>query len=485
MPVIPLFGIGNKGKSSDVIAQRRINLYAEKPSDSDKSDMVLYGRPGLNPALFTDNDPGYGGGPIRGIIVAQRVVDPGLASQQTIDIVFGAVGNKAITSANNASGFQVTDNVFHTTDGPMIYADNGAQIMAVDGRTSYFANYAAGGYLQTEAGVLTITGIPAGATSVCTLAGRFIVNDPSNKGRFYWSAPLDHTSWNGLDFATAESFPDPLAAVYAWRGELILFGTQSLEFWAPTSDGFARTGGSGAAWGLVDQQTIQDVDGRLFFLARNSGSDVKVVALEGYQPQPISNPDVEYDINRNLSGAPPVACVIRKGGITFYVLNLAEKTWAYNATSGEWDEWQTEDGRFAGQYTFYAHGRQSVTDYRTAAVWGVDQDAYVDGDANIIRELVTRHVFDDMKRKTVWRLELDMETGVGELGEDDPQVMLQISRDGGHTFGDWLSMSLGAIGQYGKPIVWRRLGRSRDFVFKFRVADPVKVVFIGASIEIE
>jgi hypothetical protein len=482
MPLLPLFGKGVKAKSSNVIAQRRVNLYTERPGDADKSDTVLYSRPGLYPNHFTNNGTGYGGGPIRGLIVAQRVVNPNTPTQQTIDIVFGAIADKAIVSVNNPDRFLAADAVFATTNGPMCYADDGAVVLGVDGRSAYVGNYSIGSSTQVDISSV-VAGFPYGATSVCSIASRFVANDPSNKGRFWWSAPLDYTSWTGTDFATAESFPDPLAAVYAWRGELILFGTAGLEFWAPTASGFARTGGSGAAWGLVSQETICDVDGQLFFLARNAGSDAKVVALNGYQPQAVSDPDVEYDINRSLTG-PVSATVIRKAGNTFYVLRLGTKTWAFNATSGEWDEWQTGDGNFIGKIAFFAYGRQSVTSSENAEVYGVDADAYQDGNISMVRELQTRHLFNDLERLTEWELRLDTETGVSTDTGVDAQVMLQVSRDGGHTFGDEMWQALGRIGDYARQLVWSRLGRSRDFVFRFRVSDPVKVVFIGVSLRI-
>jgi hypothetical protein len=483
MPLLPLFGRGVKAKSSNVIAQRRVNLYTERPSDSDKSDVVLYSRPGLYPNYFTSNGAGYGGGPIRGLAVAQRIVSPGTSAQQLIvDVVYAAIADKSVVSVNNPGGFDYITDAFQTTTGPMIYADDGAVILSVDGISAYVGDYSAGGTAQTDIAT-TVPNFPFGATSICSLASRFIANDPSNKGRFWWSAPLDYTSWNGTDFATAESFPDPLEAVYSYRGELILFGTSSMEFWAPTSDGFARTGGSGAAWGLVSQETLCDVDGQLFFLARNAGSDAKVVALNGYQPQAVSDPDVEYEINKNLTG-PISATVIRKAGNTFYVLRLGTKTWAFNATSGEWDEWQTGSDNFVGRFAFFAYGRQSVTSAVNAEVYGVDADSYVDGTVDMVRELQTRHVFHDMDRLTVHELRLDAETGVSTHDGVDAQVMLQISRDGGHTWGNELWQSLGRLGDYGKPLVWTRLGRARDFVFRFRVSDPVKVVFIGVSLRI-
>ena len=63
----------------------------------------------------------------------------------------------------------------------------------------------------------------------------------------------------------------------------------------------------------------------------------------------------------------------------------------------------------------------------------------------------------------------------------NPQAMLQVSRDGGFTYGNEMWTSFGQIGQYLRRAEWRRLGVSRNFVFKFRITDPVKVVLMSAA----
>jgi hypothetical protein len=58
--------------------------------------------------------------------------------------------------------------------------------------------------------------------------------------------------------------------------------------------------------------------------------------------------------------------------------------------------------------------------------------------------------------------------------------MMQISRDGGRTWGAEMWRSFGAVGNYTARAIWHRLGRSRDWTFKFRVTDPVKTIFVAA-----
>ena len=62
----------------------------------------------------------------------------------------------------------------------------------------------------------------------------------------------------------------------------------------------------------------------------------------------------------------------------------------------------------------------------------------------------------------------------------NPQLMMQISRDGGHEWGAEIWRDIGAMGKYKARAVFNRLGRTRDWLFKFRVTDPVKTVFVAA-----
>jgi hypothetical protein len=75
-----------------------------------------------------------------------------------------------------------------------------------------------------------------------------------------------------------------------------------------------------------------------------------------------------------------------------------------------------------------------------------------------------------------------MEAGVGLVSGQgsNPVILLEISKDGGHTWSQPHPASLGAIGEYKKRAIWNRLGQARDWLFRFTVTDPVKTVFVAA-----
>jgi hypothetical protein len=86
----------------------------------------------------------------------------------------------------------------------------------------------------------------------------------------------------------------------------------------------------------------------------------------------------------------------------------------------------------------------------------------------------------------VAQFSVELEAGVGRTtGQgDDPQVALRYSDDGGHTWSNELWTSAGAVGQYKRRAVWRRLGLARTRTFQVVISDPVKVTLVGAYLEV-
>jgi hypothetical protein len=111
-----------------------------------------------------------------------------------------------------------------------------------------------------------------------------------------------------------------------------------------------------------------------------------------------------------------------------------------------------------------------------------------DLDTRYIRRLRRApHVANENKRTFYRTFELDLERGVGlATGQgSDPLVMLRLSRDGGHTWGEALLMSAGAMGAYTQRAVARRLGHARDVVFEVTVSDPVAWSLVQAWLDLE
>ncbi len=96
----------------------------------------------------------------------------------------------------------------NTSSGNVSLADNGLQLVIVDGNYGYIFTLATHSFSQiTSSGFL-------GADTVCFIDGYFIFNRP-NTEQYYISNLYDGATEDGLDFASAEGAPDLLVSLIA------------------------------------------------------------------------------------------------------------------------------------------------------------------------------------------------------------------------------------------------------------------------------
>ena len=531
---IPLFGIGNQAKSVNVNDQERLNLYVEVNEDPEKHVLTMYGTPGLLAFL------NFGAFPSRGwyqlgnfnYIVNRdkfyRVANDGsytqvgtlLTDSGRVDISDNGVQIMVVDGPNGyIYGVDLTPKTISTitrvgTTATLTTAEphvlsTGMQI-TVSGASPAQYN---GTFTITATGSNTLTYVMAsdpgssaspvgsyviasafaqisdadfpGADTVTFLNQRFIITEP-NSGKFWCSQLIDGSSFDGLDFATAEFAPDNLVRCMADSGQLYLYGTTTTEIWGDSGAAdfpYAKVGGGAVEWGLEARWSLAKYMNSMAFLGRNRLGQVQVCLMAGAQVQPISNPQVEAEFTTygDTSNATGFAYMVN--GHPFYQINFPTvgKSWLYDGQSRSWSRLQSSGGLHRVQGAVQLLGTIYGADYQNGKLYKIEPDVYTDDGQPIAREFVSRHqsIGDFTFIPELW---LEMESGVGlQSGQgSDPQVMMQISRDGGHTWGNELWRSFGRVGQYLYRAVWRRLGRSRDWVFKFRVTDPVKVVFVAA-----
>jgi hypothetical protein len=172
---------------------------------------------------------------------------------------------------------------------------------------------------------------------------------------------------------------------------------------------------------------------------------VQVYELAGHSVRSISTPDLSDAINSYGTLGDAKGDFYSEDEHNFFVLSFpaAGKTWMYDAFASDivgtpvWSELSSNGGRHLIDLIFPLVNKAYAADYGAAKIYLLDKTAYTDNGMAIRREVDTRHFFKDYDRVTVDEIVADMETGVGlAVGQGvDPQVMMQISRDGGRTFG--------------------------------------------------
>jgi hypothetical protein len=457
-----LFGVSTYGKSKNVTAQSRVNCYIEIQPGDDRARVAIYGTPGLD--LFAS----FGDTPIRGVY-------------QRGDLLY-AVHRGTFYEVNNA-GVITSRGTIGTTSGRVYMSDNGTQLMLTDGTAGYIYNFNTLVFTQ-----IVDVDYP-GASTVTWQDGYFIVNQP-NSQRFYISAINDGLAWDALDFASAESNPDNIVAVATDNSNLYLFGSVSTEFWTNTGNvdfPFERVSGGAIEWGCAAVNSIVKYDNSLAFLAKNRMGEVIVARMQGYLPQRISTPEIEHIINNYSAVSDATSISYMLGGHPMLQVNFPTggQSWLYDGLSNCWSQVQSYGlTRHRANIGVNYLDRIMVTDYTNGNLYRLNANSYTDNGQPIEMEIISRHVDAEDRRLIVDQLILDMETGVGLItGQgSNPQIMLAVSKDGGHEYGAEQWVSFGAIGQYRKRAVWRRQGIARDWTFKFRITDPVKRVIFGVQL---
>lgn len=385
--------------------------------------------------------------------------------------VYAVIGSYIyrITSAGTAVAL---GNVFGS--GPVEMSASITEIHIAASASGYVLN------IDTEV-VTTITDVdyPNGKTSAFQ-NGRFITDDPTPGvgGRFYFSGLLDGSSWNALDFATAERKSDDAVAVWSYGDTLIIFGTRSVEFWQGVADGFLPVPGALLPIGLGARYSVAEAAGSVFFLD-NEG---QVREMRGYQTAVVSTPAVNSLIAAD-SDAEATAYVYE--GRTVYEISTSTDTVCYDATTSAligkpvWFKRSTADSRHKLKGSCFAYGKVLTLGYDDGKVYELTRDAMPDA-----REFTLQVPVDDDARRWLILDEVELigRTGTGAIPDVDPKVMLRVSRDNGYTYGEEKWAGLGTVGQYDKRVRWRRFGRAQQMAMKFRMTDQYDWTVTGVRL---
>lgn len=466
----PFVGGSNTARSNSFAAEVCINLYPEIGNDKTKTGAMLVGTPGKRLWL------NLVGGNIRGMLKFDAVSSLIVCGANLYQVTTGAVAT-LVGTLDNAST-------------PVSMASNGTQVMIVTGPNGYI-------FLPATNTLTPIVSAEfVGADTVQFTDGYFAFNKPGT-GQFQITQ-LYGTSIAPLDFATAEGAPDLLLSLLVDHREVWLFGETSTEVFFNSGNvdfPFERINGVFIEQGCAAKFSPAKMDNTVYWLTSDERGQGMVQRAQGYSPQRVSTHALEFALSQMPRIDDAVAYTYQQEGHSFYVLNFptAQQTWVFDAATNLWHEraWRDpasgalKQDRAICQMAFA--GETIVGDWETGKLYALDLDYFTDNGDPIARVRSCPHISSsDYKQQFFASLQVDMQTGVGLTSGQgsDPKAMLQWSTDGGYSWSNELWASIGKIGERRSRVKWRRLGRSRDRVFRVTITDPVRVAIIGASVQL-
>lgn len=533
---IPFIGPTYTGRSRSIDASRAVNFYVEVSSGGDNaaspvsligtSGTLLWKRIGANPIRAMYRFGGY-------LFIVSGTTLYRVDSDETITEVGSLNTNSGpiLFADNGISAQGVGGNQMILSDGTYGYLynllDNSIQLHPSPNFPTPVKSLAyMDGYIIASGGNMGITTSELyDASTYNGLAIAAAIATPDNiqstinlHQQLFIIKEYSTEVWYNTGIATQDG--SPFARV---SGAVMDYGTLS-----PYS--VAR--GNNSIFFLA-QQRIGD----------GSGSFVGVVELNGYTPQVISPQSITYKLSHLTDRSDAIAFCYNDEGHTFYQLTFPSDncTFVYDTHSKMWHERSTftvksevefdavtgaptpktalpntVNRHLANCYSFY-NGKHLVGDYRTGNIYEMSSNYYDDNGEPIISVRSSFPVIDKNDYQNIFtsKLTVSAETGVGDgswslnaqgIGEladgtifadgltyagavleistaGNPTAMLSWSNDGGKTWSNDYPAAMGKLGEYGTRLVWRRLGMSRDRVYRIRIASAVKKVLIGAAVE--
>jgi hypothetical protein len=475
----PIHGGFYVGRAKAAADAQCINLYLQKNETGEGKDKagVLMNAPGLDVLLTTSTFP-----------------HRGAHWFDATAVLFVVAGN---TCYSVSSGF-VAASVFTlaTASGPVDIVDNATYIAVCDGTTTLYV---------WNVGTSTLTSVAMpftpGVVKLSYQDGFFLANLVGTQ-QFAQSNLNDPTTWNALNFSSADGQPDNVVTSIDFNRECWLLGTDSAEVWINAglaNFAFQRLQGVWLEQGCAAAYSVAKTPKHIVWLGRSERGTGVVWRTDGYSAVRMSTHALEQQFATYAKISDAQAYTYEQEGHLFYVITFptGNETWAFDFASGHWAKrasFNANTGLFnrerANSFA-YAHGRLVVGDYVNGNLYGLNLDSYTDG--GVQRKWVRswRALPEPVDEPMNFdKLVIDMERGITTPAGANPQVVLRWSDDGGNTWSNERFQQAGQTGETGFRVQFNRLGQTRenvglDRIFELSSTDQFRVAISGAQLDVE
>lgn len=477
MPEFTLLGTNYAAREPAVSAERRLNVYYDSMRDEpEKGPIACYAVPG---AQYHSNPAGL---PPRGVLYV-----PGES------ILFAMFGNSlwGMSTSGTWTLYGSTSESSSIGSAQVTLVDQGFSLVVLASTLMYVLNYSTWAWSS-----MTSTVTPLGITPnrvAAYLGGYVLAGTNADSCKYYWTnaggMPDVAGSWDALNVNSAYKKGDPINNITAYKDCAILFGSHSIEFHGLTGDSnsaFGPIAGSVVEVGNAYRFNPRVVGDSVIFLGRPMDGSLRYYKITGYSVEDITPPGLVYRLSNLKANATTGSTgTFSLGQNNFYYHRVAGTdengfTVMYSLQTGLWYDLEgvVPDTTFPFAYMGTVPS-STVTGYAkpTTFAFGDEGEVYI-FDEDIARwdgkhyrkQIVSGHLTDKFKGNTLKVNRVRVEAASGLLG--DPQTfILEVSRDGGRTWGRELWCDTGAKGEYNKTLEWRRLGVAKDFVFRLTMPE--------------
>lgn len=328
------------------------------------------------------------------------------------------------------------------------------------------------------------------ATLAGFIGGYFLVFDITT-GTVYQSDLYDGLTFDPLNFFQRNTQADDWNGFYVTSlGRIFLPGSKTRDNYENIGTfpiPFAPSAAGLQPEGIAAPFSISEAGAFTCWLGtagQNGG--YRVYAASGYRAEAISTEAIDFALSQ--ASQDEIATATGESytdqGAVFYLLYVGDTTYTFDFSSGQWHTRRSFVNATSGELgpwrcTWHCFGfnKHLWLDATTGVIYESDISFPSDVDGLVIqRERTTPSVFVN-SYLDIGEIELKVQTGVGNqvAPGEDPQITLEMSHDGGMTWGAQRSASTGRVGDYTLRVRWQANGAAdvRELALRFRSTTPV------------
>lgn len=264
-----------------------------------------------------------------------------------------------------------------------IMADDGQQLIIVTGDKPYRYTVSGGVEEITDPDLVK-------PTSVAYINQQFIFDQNDGIfGEFVTSSIEPGLSIDALDFAIAESHPDDIIRVLAFRQLIYFFGSHSVEPWSNTGVGnppWSRVDSGIQLYGLAGTHGVIATSKFMYFLdnrripRRSSGLDFINIGTPAL--------GVEFNKYSKIDDVIVFEFVQDNQQFVAFTFPTADRTWVFHEPSGSWFQLSNgiDDARHRASSMLNIYGLNYCADHTNGLIYEYSLDIYSDNGNAIIKQ---------------------------------------------------------------------------------------------------
>ena len=372
------------------------------------------------------------------------------------------------------------------------FSDNGKQLIIITGGLGWIVDETASPAFDPITDVdFTANGTPE---QVVFLDSFFIVT--TNSKKFIKSAANDGTSWNALEFSSAEADPAPIVGQIVHKNQLYIAGSETFEVFENRGIAnfpFQRIKGFVIDKGLFAPFGIIKTTDSFMFVGGGVNESPAIWALVGNNAQKVSNTAIDSVLSKmpeeEIQSA--FAYSYAESGAYFVGFTFTTRTFEFNTITAKWHErksrvvsnGQAFNQRWRMNSLCSVFNKIFIADQIDGRIGILDPKTFTEYGEPIIRVFSPPPISNGGRSFSISMLEITMESGVGDA-INDPQIRMSISEDA-KLFSGELFQGFGKVGNYFRRAIWWGLGWFPRFaVIRFTMSDAVKPVIIKLEADV-